>query len=187
MMLWIWLVITILTAIVELITTDLVSIWFTLGGFAAMIACLCQASELIQIIIFIAVSLICMISIRPLTKKYLRTNIVSTNYDRVIGQHGLVLEKIDADNRIRAVLKQISLDFGFRRSNFFYFRVETFFFQNGVFQNNLRIKYEPAVIKFPSAINQKGNQQQPPQPGVRPGFMIIPARHLTVPPPAAAG
>lgn len=99
MMLWIWLVITILTAIVEMITTDLVIIWFTLGGLAAMIAYFCQASELIQIIIFIAISIICMISIRPLTKKYLRTNIVSTNYDRVIGQHGLVLKRIDADNR----------------------------------------------------------------------------------------
>lgn len=99
MMLWVWLVITVLTAVVELITTDLVSIWFTLGGLIALIAYFCNASQFLQIFIFIAVSIICIISIRPLTKKYLRTNIVSTNYDRVIGQHGLVLERIDADNR----------------------------------------------------------------------------------------
>ena len=99
MMLWIWLLITILTAVVELITTDLVSIWFTLGGLAALIAYFLNASQLVQIVIFIIISLVCIISVRPLTKKYLRTNIVSTNYDRVIGQHGLVLKRIDADTR----------------------------------------------------------------------------------------
>lgn len=99
MMLWIWLVITILTAVVELITTDLVSIWFTIGGICALIAYFLEASQAIQIIVFVVISIIFIIITRPLAKKYLRTNIVSTNYDRVIGQHGLVLKKIDADTR----------------------------------------------------------------------------------------
>lgn len=99
MMLWIWLIITILTAVVELITTDLVSIWFTIGGICALIAHFLGASQVIQIAIFIIVSIIFIIITRPLAKKYLRANIVSTNYDRVIGQHGLVLKRIDADTR----------------------------------------------------------------------------------------
>ena len=35
MMLWIWLGVIIVTAIIELVTIDLVSIWFTLGGIGA--------------------------------------------------------------------------------------------------------------------------------------------------------
>ena len=69
MMLWIWLGVIIVTAIIELVTIDLVSIWFTLGGIGALIA------------------------------YALGTQTVSTNYDRVIGQHGLVLKRIDADTR----------------------------------------------------------------------------------------
>lgn len=99
MMLWIWLIITILTAIIEFITTDLVSIWFTMGGICALLAYSFGASQIIQIITFITVSIIFIVITRPLAKKYLRTNIVNTNYDRVIGQHGLVLKRIDPDTR----------------------------------------------------------------------------------------
>ena len=62
--------------------------------------CLCfSLNQTIQIIIFIILSVICIGISRPLAKKYLRTQTVSTNYDRVIGQHGLVLKRIDADTR----------------------------------------------------------------------------------------
>lgn len=99
MMLWIWLGVIIITAIIELVTIDLVSIWFTLGGIGALIAYALGLNQTIQIIIFIILSVICIGISRPLAKKYLRTQTVSTNYDRVIGQHGLVLKRIDADTR----------------------------------------------------------------------------------------
>ena len=99
MMLWIWLGITVVAAVLELITTDLVSIWFTVGGLGALLSLAIGLNQTIQIIVFIILSIICIVISRPLAKKYLRTQIVSTNYDRVIGQHGLVLKKIDADTR----------------------------------------------------------------------------------------
>ena len=52
-----------------------------------------------QIVVFVILSIICIFASRPLAKKYLKTQTVSTNYDRVIGQHGLVLKRIDADTR----------------------------------------------------------------------------------------
>ena len=94
MMLWIWLGITIIAAVIELITIDLVSIWFTIGGIGALIAYALGLSQTIQIVVFVILSIS-----RPLAKKYLKTQTVSTNYDRVIGQHGLVLKRIDADTR----------------------------------------------------------------------------------------
>lgn len=98
-MLLIWLTITVVAAIVEILTVDLVSIWFAAGGVVALVAQLIGLSQTIQIVLFVIVSLICIIASRPLAKKYLRTNIVSTNSDRVIGQHGLVIQTIDADTK----------------------------------------------------------------------------------------
>lgn len=92
-----WLVIIIASAVVEFVTVNLVSIWFTIGAIAALIAQMLGVSSTIQIVLFISLSIICLVVTRPLAKKYLKTNIVSTNYDRIIGKHGLVTKKIDAD------------------------------------------------------------------------------------------
>ena len=86
----IWLGIIIVAIIVEIITIDLVSIWFAAGGVVALIADLLGASQAIQIALFVIVTTIAIFVTRPIAKKYLRTNIEKTNYDRVIGKHGLV-------------------------------------------------------------------------------------------------
>lgn len=98
-MLYIWLGIIIFSVIVEVITIDLVSIWFAVGSLVALIASLLGVSSTIQIALFIIISAICIVVTRPLAKKYLRTEIVSTNSDRVIGKHGLVTKRIDADTK----------------------------------------------------------------------------------------
>lgn len=95
----IWLGITIVAAIIEILTTDLVSIWFAAGGIVSLIACLLGASQMIQIVLFVIVSIFTIIIVRPIAKKYLRTNIEKTNVDRVIGKHGLVTKTITADNK----------------------------------------------------------------------------------------
>ena len=59
MMLWIWLGITIIAAAIELITIDLVSIWFTIGGIGALIAYALGLSQTIQIVVFVILSIIC--------------------------------------------------------------------------------------------------------------------------------
>lgn len=68
-------------------------------GIGALIAYALGLSQTIQIVVFVILSIICIFASRPLAKKYLKTQTVSTNYDRVIGQHGLVLKRIDADTR----------------------------------------------------------------------------------------
>lgn len=98
-MLPIWLGIIVVAIIVEIITTDLVSIWFAAGGTVALIAQLFNLSSTIQIILFVIVTTVTIIIIRPIAKKYLRTNTEKTNYDRVIGQHGLVTKTITADTK----------------------------------------------------------------------------------------
>lgn len=95
----IWLGIIIVSIIIEIITVDLVSIWFGAGAVVALIADLLGASQVIQIALFVIVTAILIVATRPVAKKYLRTNIEKTNFDRVIGKHGLVTRTITADNK----------------------------------------------------------------------------------------
>lgn len=90
-----WLIALILFAIAEAATVQLVSIWFTLGSLAAFIIALCGGSLWLQVVIFIAVSVITLVLTRPLVKKYLNTQIKPTNADRVIGMACRVTEDID--------------------------------------------------------------------------------------------
>lgn len=94
-----WTIVLVIAIIVEAITVDLVSIWFGVGAIAALIGEAVGLSQMIQVVLFTVVSIICIILTRPLSKKYLRGNTVRTNYDRVIGKHCLVTETITADNK----------------------------------------------------------------------------------------
>lgn len=95
----IWLGITIIAIIIEVITIDLVSVWFAAGSIIALIANLLGISQTIQIALFIIITIICAIIVRPLAKKYMRGNIERTNFDRVIGKHGLITKTITADSK----------------------------------------------------------------------------------------
>lgn len=95
----IWLGIIIVAIVIEIIAIDLVSVWFAAGGIIALILCLLGIHQSIQIAAFIIVTVITAVVVRPLAKKYMRGNIERTNFDRVIGKHGLITKTITADNK----------------------------------------------------------------------------------------
>ena len=95
----IWTIVLVIAVIVEAITIDLVSIWFGIGAIGALICDFLGIHEVVQVIVFAAISIICILVTRPLAKKYLRGNTVKTNLDRLIGKHCLVTEVITADQK----------------------------------------------------------------------------------------
>lgn len=95
----IWLIIIIVTIIFEVITLNLVSIWFSLGAFVAYLLSMFHFSIIVQIIAFSIVSLITILITRPLAQRYLRGNIIPTNADRIIGNQGLVTKEITNDQK----------------------------------------------------------------------------------------
>lgn len=94
-MVWIWLFIFISAIIVEAISQDLVSIWFSVGALVALIL---SGFELIpwyvETIVFIIASLTMVICTRPLAKKLLNNAIRSTNIDEYVGKQVKVLKEI---------------------------------------------------------------------------------------------
>lgn len=91
----IWLVLLILFAASEAVTVGLTSIWFAAGALVALIAALLGGAIWIQLTLFLAVSLLCLLAVRPLAKRHVNDKVVPTNADRAIGAEALVTEDID--------------------------------------------------------------------------------------------
>lgn len=94
-MIFVWLGLIVLAVVLEAITTQLVTIWFVFGAIAGLIAEGCGASIGMQILIAAVVTLIALLSTRPLAMRYLTKKRVETNAGRYVGQVGIVTEPID--------------------------------------------------------------------------------------------
>ena len=77
----VWLVAMIVLLIIEGIVPGLVSIWFAIGAFAAMISAILGAPLWLQVLWFFAVSILTLCLTRPFAKKYVNSRAMPTNAD----------------------------------------------------------------------------------------------------------
>ena len=92
---WIfWLILVIVLTIVELATVNLLSVWFVISGIVAMILSFFIDDVAIVSTVFALLGILLLFTTRPLLKKYLPTQRVRTNADRIIGMRGIVTEEI---------------------------------------------------------------------------------------------
>lgn len=92
---WIlWLVVIILLTILEVGTTNLVSVWFIASALISLILSFFTDSFLIEFAVFVIIGVILMITTKPYLTKKLEKKKVPTNLDRVIGMSGIVTEDI---------------------------------------------------------------------------------------------
>ena len=93
MWLWIWVGVVALSMIIEFITFELVSVWFIFGGLISLILAACGVSYVIQIAVFLVVSIALLLGLRKITLKWLTRKTVKTNTDALVGK---TYELIDA-------------------------------------------------------------------------------------------
>jgi membrane protein implicated in regulation of membrane protease activity len=92
---WIWIIVFVVALLVEVFTAGtLVSIWFSAGSLVAYFVYLLNGPLLLQIIVFLAVSIGALLAIRPLATTYFRGNTVATNADRMIGRQTTLTKAI---------------------------------------------------------------------------------------------
>jgi len=94
-MVYFWLIALIVFGVIEAATAGLTSVWFAAGALCAMITAALGGGYVLQIVVFIVISGVSIILLRPLTRNYLHGKKVRTNADRVLGQVGVVREEID--------------------------------------------------------------------------------------------
>lgn len=91
-----WSIIIIVFVVIELLTIQLVTIWFAFGAFASLILETLGMSFNMQIIAFLVVSVISLIVTYPLLKKFKKSETLPLNADMLVGECGVVIsEKID--------------------------------------------------------------------------------------------
>lgn len=95
---FIWLGIAVVFGIVEAAAPALVCIWFCLGAAAAFIASLFVADVWVQIIVFVVVSCLMLLALRPFIRKNAKASPKDaiTNYDSYVGREVLVTQGIPA-------------------------------------------------------------------------------------------
>ena len=92
-----WFIAFLILLFIELATVNLVSIWFAIGSLAAFITTFFTDNIIIQVGVFIVVSIISLILTKPIIKKFKANEVVPTNSDRVIGKRAEVVKKITED------------------------------------------------------------------------------------------
>lgn len=90
-----WIVLAIVFAIIEAVTFQIVTLWFAVGAVGALIANVLGASSLVQLIVFVAVSVLTLLIARPYLKKFTKTKVQPTNADVCIGKQAVVTEEIN--------------------------------------------------------------------------------------------
>lgn len=90
----VWLILIILFIVGELATVGLTSIWFAVGALVALISAFFGAPFGLQIVLFIAVSLIALAATRPLANKFINRKVQSTNAQSLIGQEIRIKEQV---------------------------------------------------------------------------------------------
>lgn len=92
----VWLVLFVIFVVAEVVTAGtLVSIWFCIGSLAAMVAARAGTPMLVQVVVFLVVSIALLILTKPFIKKVLKQKNEPTNADIIIGRVGVVVEDIN--------------------------------------------------------------------------------------------
>ena len=100
----VWLLLIAVFIVVEIATMGLTTIWFAAGSLVAFIAGLCNASVGVQIVLFLGVSLVLILCVRPSACRKFNSKRMKTNIESLIGTEGKVLEQIDNFNQKGTVL-----------------------------------------------------------------------------------
>ena len=94
MMLWIWVALLAAFIIIEAATAQLLTVWFAVGSLAALITSFFTDDIIVQVVVFVVVSVIVLAGTRPFVKKITKTRKQPTNADMYIGKEGIVTEDI---------------------------------------------------------------------------------------------
>ncbi|MGN1084710.1 MAG: NfeD family protein [Lachnospiraceae bacterium] len=99
----VWLILLAVCLLIEVATLGLVTIWFAGGALVTFFVALLTDSLLIQVIVFLAVSLLLLFFTRPIVAKYYNSKRTRTNVEGIVGEQCKVTEAIDNFNETGTV------------------------------------------------------------------------------------
>ena len=94
----VWLAVMSVLIIIEIITVGLTTIWFAGGALVAMLIATLGGGTILQVVVFLVVSLVLLIFTRPFALKYINSTRIKTNYEGIIGKVVRITEDVDNMN-----------------------------------------------------------------------------------------
>ena len=91
----VWVIIAIVFAVVEMVTTEFFSLFFALGGLVTALLAVVTEDWVLQTVVFIVASVIFTWRLRPLLLRSYLSNEVKTNVARQAGRVGIVVQEIN--------------------------------------------------------------------------------------------
>jgi len=98
-----WIIVLAILIFIEILTLGITTIWFAGGAVAAFILSLFYDNLILEIIVFLAVSLALLYFTRPVVMKQLNSTRASTDYQGVIGKIAVVINEVDNMNGVGQV------------------------------------------------------------------------------------
>ena len=93
-----WLAITIVLAIIEAATVNLVTIWFIASALVSLLLAFLDVPIIIQVAVFVLLGSVLLVLTRKPLERLLKKTKQKTNSDRVLDMTGIVTEEISEDN-----------------------------------------------------------------------------------------
>lgn len=91
----IWLIVFVACIVIEIATMGLTTIWFAGGALVSAIAAIAGAPVWLQVILFLAVSLVLLYFTRPIAVKYFNKDRIKTNAESLVGKQAIVISEIN--------------------------------------------------------------------------------------------
>jgi membrane protein implicated in regulation of membrane protease activity len=89
-----WLIAVVVFAVLEMLTYQLVSIWFAGGAIGGLIAYALGADFTVQLVVFLVLAALLLIATRPFVKKMRNGSILKTNVDSLVGREAMITDAI---------------------------------------------------------------------------------------------
>ncbi len=99
-----WIIFGVTLMVIEIFTPTFFIFWFGLGSLATAVVAYFYENTLFELLTFIIVSGILVLSTRKLAKKITGEEVRSINVDEIVGKEAIVIEKID-NRQSRGVVK----------------------------------------------------------------------------------
>lgn len=91
----VWLAAMIILIIIEIVTVGLTTIWFAIGALVAIIVSMLGGGIILQLTVFLLISLGMLIFTRPLAIRYINNSRTRTNYEGIIGKVVRITQEVD--------------------------------------------------------------------------------------------
>lgn len=92
---YIWLAIFVVTFIIEALTVDLISIWFSAAALLCLVLSFIPGIPFwAEIIVFFVASIAMIFGLKPIAAKHLQRKVTKSNIDEIVGKKGIIIKEV---------------------------------------------------------------------------------------------